>query len=72
MGKRGNTDGPDRPTDNPEYAGYSEINPKEGLTGDDFMSSDLNGPESDYEGWNGVDDIPQSGYGDLLDINPKE
>lgn len=72
MAKYGNTDGPDRPTDDPQLSEYAEVNEKEGLTGDDFMSSDLNGPESDYEGWNGIDDIPQSEYGDLLDTDHKK
>ena len=67
MKTHGNTDGPDRPVDNPQYAEYIEINPKPGLSGDDLMSADLNDEQSDYEGWNGIDDIPPSEYGDLLD-----
>lgn len=63
----GNTDGPDRPTDDPQFAEYAEVNEKEGLTGDDLMSADINGSDSDLEGWNGVDDIPPSEYSDLLD-----
>ena len=67
MEKHGNTEGADRAVDNPEYKEYVEINPKQGLTGRDMMSADLNDEESNYEGWNGVDDIPQSEYGDLLE-----
>ena len=63
----GNTEGPDRPADNREYSEYEEVNQKTGLTGDDLMSADINGPDSDYEGWNGVDDVPQEEYKDLLD-----
>lgn len=65
--QRGNTEGPDRPVDNTDYSGYAEVNPKQGLTGDDLMSAEIDGPESDYKGWNGVDDIPPSEYGDLLE-----
>lgn len=65
--ERGNTEGPDRPADDPQYAAYEEVNPKTGLTGEDFMSADINGPQSDYEGWNGVENIPQSEYKELLD-----
>ncbi|MCD8186936.1 MAG: hypothetical protein LUD68_11055 [Rikenellaceae bacterium] len=67
MVKHGNSEGPDRPVDNPQYSEFVEINPRQGITRRDLMSADLNDEGSNYEGWNGITDIWPSEYGELTD-----